>query len=273
MAETIQLLSVTLLQPNPFQPRGMFDKEQLQELADSIKIYGILEPLVVAQTPAGYQIIAGERRWRAAQLVGVKEVPVIIKKTTPKGMLEMAIIENVQRVDFSPIERARAFIQLSRDFGYTQAQIAERVNKSGPFISNTIKLLELPDAIKDGLIGNLITEGHARALMGIADEQMMVKAYKQILKENGSVRRAEQLARLYSDDGNSFRAKARKAAYAVIDEKVNEWQKNLRKILLAKSDVKLSRSAQQTRITITLKGDPQKTQRDLETIMALSGGK
>jgi ParB family chromosome partitioning protein len=249
----------------------MFDKEQLQELADSIKIYGILEPLVVAQTPAGFQIIAGERRWRAAQLVGVKEVPVIIKKTTPKGMLEMAIIENVQRVDFSPIERARAFIQLSRDFGYSQSEIAERVNKSESFISNTIKLLKLPDAIKDGLNGNLITEGHARALMAIENESQMVQAYKTILKENGSVRRAEELARLYCSDGDDIKSKARRAAYAVIDEKVTEWQKKLSKLLLAKSDIKLSRSTQQTRITITLKGDPQKTQRDLETILSLGG--
>ncbi len=267
MADTIQLLSVSLLQPNPFQPRGMFDKTILQELADSIKTYGILEPLVVAHTPAGYQIIAGERRWRAAQVAGLVEVPVIIKKTTPKGMLEMAIIENVQRTDFSPIERAQAFVQLGTDFGYSQTEIAERVNKSTSYVSNTIKLLDLPDAIKDGLVGELISEGHARALSAIEDQQLMIKAYKQILKENGSVRRAEELARLYSETGTDPESKARKKAYAVIDEKVEKWQSHLNKMLQADSEIKLSRSIRQTRVIITIKGDPQTTQKDLEALM------
>jgi ParB family transcriptional regulator, chromosome partitioning protein len=270
MTDTIQLLSASLLQPNPFQPRGMFDKNMLQELADSIKTYGILEPLVVAHTPAGYQIIAGERRWRASQLAGLVEVPVIIKKTTPRGMLEMAIIENVQRVDFSPIERAQAFRQLGHDFGYTQGQIAKRVNKSVPYVSNTVKLLTLPDAVKDGLLGNLISEGHARALASISDQQLMIKAYKQILKESGSVRRAEELSRLYSEEGRNPTSRARKKAYAVIDKHVSQWQTQLNKLLKSKSEVKLTRSATHTRVIITLKGDPQKTQNDLEKLMKFS---
>ena len=116
MAETVQLLAVNLLQPNPFQPRNKMIKDELDELADSIKKHGILEPLIVAHTPAGYQIIAGERRWRAAQLAGLTEVPCLIRKTSPKGMLEMALIENVQRINLSALERAQAFQQLMREF-------------------------------------------------------------------------------------------------------------------------------------------------------------
>lgn len=270
MEATIQLLSTSLLQPNPFQPRGFFDKKSLQELADSIKTHGILEPLIVAHTPAGYQIIAGERRWRASQLIGLVEVPVIIKKTTPRGMLEMALIENVQRVDLSSIERAKAFLQLAREFGYSHAEIAKRINKSTSFVSNTVRLLNLPDAIKDGLIGNLISEGHARAISGIPNQQDMVNIYKQILRENASVRRAEELSRKYRHGGPGASSRARKKAYAVIDERVTSWNEHLSKMLKTEPEIKLTRSIRQTRITITLKGGLEKTQRDLEKIIELT---
>jgi len=132
-------LPLNQLQPNPLQPRGKMSKEELEELVTSVKTYGILEPIVVAHTPAGYQIIAGERRWRAAKLAGLKEVPVIVKVTTPRGMLEMAVIENVQRVDLSPIERAQAFQQLLRDFKFSHQQIADKIGKSIAYISNSLR--------------------------------------------------------------------------------------------------------------------------------------
>jgi ParB family chromosome partitioning protein len=125
-------LSVDEIQPNPLQPRGLLAPDTLVELADSIREHGILEPLVVARTPAGYQLIAGERRWRAAKLAGLSHVPVTVKETTPKGMLEMAIVENAQRVDLNPLERALAFQRLIEEFGLSAQEVAQRIGKSGP---------------------------------------------------------------------------------------------------------------------------------------------
>jgi len=188
-------LDIDLVEPNPLQPRGLIPPESLAELATSIKEHGIIEPLVVAKTPAGYQIIAGERRWRASKQAGLTTVPVVIRETTAKGMLEMAIVENVQREDLNPIERAQAFQRLVEEFGLYVGEVAKRVGKSESYVSNTMRLLGLPDAIKDGLISGAISEGHARAIAGLGDIKLMVEAYKTILSENASVRRAEDLAR------------------------------------------------------------------------------
>lgn len=197
MADTQQVLhlDLDLLQPNPLQPRGLIAPDALADLVDSIKEHGIIEPLVVAKTPAGYQIIAGERRWRASKVAGLSTVPVIIKETSAKGMLEMALVENVQRVDLNPIDRALAFQRLIEEFGLAVTMIAKRIGKSESYVSNTMRLLALPDAIKDGLISGAISEGHARAIAGLNDVKLMVDAYKTILAENASVRRAEDLAR------------------------------------------------------------------------------
>lgn len=268
---SIVYLAVDILQPNPFQPRDRIKPEDVAELSDSIKQYGILEPLVVAETPAGYQIIAGERRWRAAHSAGLKEVPVIVKQTSPREMLEMAIIENVQRSDLGPLERASAFQQLMRDFEFTMSEIAERISKSPSYVSNTLKLLDLPDAIKDGLSGKQISEGHARAIAGIEDTNAMINIYKRILTENASVRRAEEMARQYRQTNDrSPVVRLRDNVLKTSDPRIEEWEKTLQKILAAKSSVKLSRTNKSTRITITLKGDPTETQADLEKIMAMA---
>lgn len=194
-SQHILFLDINEIQPNPLQPRGLIATESLQELVQSIKEHGIIEPLVVAKTPAGYQIIAGERRWRASKIAGLTTVPVLIKETTSRGMLEMAIVENVQREDLNPIERAQAFQRLIEEFGLPVIEISKRIGKSESYVSNTIRLLVLPDAIKDGLISGAISEGHARAIAGLGDVKLMVDAYKQILSDNMSVRTAEDLAR------------------------------------------------------------------------------
>jgi ParB family transcriptional regulator, chromosome partitioning protein len=183
------------LEPNPLQPRGIISAESVSELVESIREHGILEPLIIAQTPAGYQIIAGERRWRAARILKLPYVPAIVKKTSPQQMLEMAIVENVQRKDLNPIERAKAFLRLQDEFNLDHVGIAKKVSKSVPYVINVLKLLTLPDAIKDGLLSGLITEGHARALSGISDTRLMIEAYKIVIKEKASVRRAEEIAR------------------------------------------------------------------------------
>jgi ParB family chromosome partitioning protein len=183
------------LEPNPLQPRGIINPESVAELVESIREHGILEPLIIAQTPAGYQIIAGERRWRAARILKLPYVPAIIKKTTPQQMLEMAIVENVQRQDLNPIERAKAFNRLKDEFGLDNHLIAKKVSKSIPYVINVLKLLTLPDALKDGLLSGLISEGHGRALGGIGDTRLMIEAYKMVIHEKASVRRAEEIAR------------------------------------------------------------------------------
>ncbi len=263
-------LPIKQLQPNPFQPRSSIKKEDIEELAQSIKAYGILEPLVVAQTPAGYQIIAGERRWRAAQMAGLTEVPVHVKKTTPKGMLEMAIVENVQRVDLSALERAQAFLQLKRTFNYINSQIAEKVGKSPAYVSNSLKLLELPDAIADGLLAGLISEGHARALLGIDNEAEMVQAYKIILKENASVRRAEKLAQLFKERMGKEKGGPGRPAVAINQQDLKQLQTAFQQLFNTKAQLKVARSNRQTKLTITLKGSPEETQEDLEKIVKLA---
>ena len=267
----VNTLPTKQLQPNPFQPRGKIKTEDIQELAKSIKAYGILEPILIAQTPAGYQIIAGERRWRAAQMIGLKEVPVYIKKTTPKGMLEMALVENVQRIDLNALERAQAFRQLMRNFNYSNAELAEKVGKSPSYISNSLKLLDLPDAVTDGLIDGLITEGHARALSSIQNEANVIKAYKTILKENSSVRRAEELARRYKKKNSPSNSNQVNLGLIKIDEKIlKNWENNFNHFFHTKSKLKLTRSHRQTKVTITLKGSPEETQQDLEKIIELA---
>jgi len=183
------------LEPNPLQPRGVISPESVAELVDSIREHGILEPLIIAKTPAGYQIIAGERRWRAARILKLEYVPAIVKETNPQQMLEMAIVENVQRKDLNPIERAKAFLRLHDEFNFDNNQIAKKVSKSVPYVINCLKLLTLPDALKDGLLSGLISEGHARALSSIGDTRLTIEAYKIVLKEKASVRRAEDIAR------------------------------------------------------------------------------
>ncbi len=194
MKSAIQI-ATNQLEPNPLQPRGDINPESLTELVDSIREHGILEPLIIAKTPAGYQIIAGERRWRAARILKLEYVPAIVKETTPQQMLEMAIVENIQRKDLNPIERAKAFLRLKDEFKFDNDKIGKRMGKSIPYVINVLKLLTLPDALKDGLLSGLITEGHARALAGIGDTRLIIEAYKIVLKEKASVRRAEEIAR------------------------------------------------------------------------------
>src|SRR3989338_1249229 len=252
--ELIQL-DVNLLQPNPLQVRNLIKSESLVDLVESIKEHGILEPLVVAKTPAGYQIIAGERRWRAAKIVGVKTVPVVVKETTSRGMLEMALVENVQREELNPIERAQGFQRLIDEFSLPVTEIAKRIGKSPAYVSNTLRLLSLPDAIKDGLISTEITEGHARALAGLGDVKLMVEAYKTILTEGASVRRAEDLARRIREARSMPpRGKAGERIQSVELEAIAE---ELSKLL--KAHVLIFQSTISAKVQIVFKGDPETT--------------
>lgn len=269
MTQQVVDIEIDTLQANPLQPRGIITPESLVDLVDSIREHGILEPLVIAKTPAGFQIIAGERRWRAAKLAGHKTVPVIIKETTPQGMLEMALVENVQRSDLNSIDRAKAFDRLMTEFSLSNSEISQRIGKSPAYVSNSLRLLSLPDALKDGLLTGLITEGHARALAAIEDAKLIVEAYKIILKESGSVRRAEELSRkMRAQTGNSPRGQGGRAAHDV-SEDIENMRKRLEDSLGGKPEniVRLSRSRAESRLVIILKGNQQDTEERLQRII------
>jgi len=260
-------LEINQIQANPLQPRGMITPDSLMDLVDSLREHGILEPLIVAHTPAGYQIIAGERRWRAAKLAGLTSVPAIIKETSPQGMLEMAIVENVQRTDLNPIDRAQAFERLIEEFDLSNAEIAQRISKSPSYISNTLRLLSLPDALKDGLLSGLITEGHARALSSIEDKSSMIEAYKIVLRESGSVRRAEELSRrMKSKTGQKVTAPSSRPAH-LVDQAIDDMTSKMASALGKNTKVKLVRTQRETRLQIVLKGTPQTTQKTLKKLV------
>lgn len=261
--DNIYSLETTHLQSNPLQPRGVITPDSLTDLVESIREQGILEPIVVAQTPAGYQIIAGERRWRAAKVLGLVNVPVVVKITTPQGMLEMSIVENVQREDLNPIEKALAYKRLIDEFGLGTTEVAKRVGKSVPAVSNTIRLLSLPDAIKDALVAGVITEGHVRPLLSLGDPKLMLEVFKTILRDNFTVRQTEELARQVKGD-----LQKKEPASPKDQIWVPEQDKMAKDIAEKHSVDKVSifQSSKLARVTIVIKGDPELTSQKLKTL-------
>ena len=206
------------IEPNPQQPRTMFQEEQLQELADSIREHGIIQPLLVSQQSGGlYQLIAGERRWRAARLAGLERVPVTVRQTTPQELLELAIIENVQRADLSPLEEAAAYQRLIDDFHLTQQQVAQRVGRSRTAVANTVRLLDLPTELRDSLAAGDISEGHARALLGAPDTEPMLQAWRSVVAGSLNVRQTEQLVRKLREPAPATEAALDQAVTAIAD--------------------------------------------------------
>lgn len=261
MADTQQVLflDISFVQPNPLQPRGLIAPDSLGDLANSIREHGVIEPLVVAKTPAGYQIIAGERRWRASKLAGLTTVPVIVKETTARGMLEMAIVENVQREDLNPIDRAQAFQRLVEEFGLPVGEIAKRVGKSESYVSNTMRLLALPDAIKDGLISGAISEGHARAIAGLGEVKLMVEAFKTILAESASVRRAEDLARrLKMQHAKSPMSRVERIHSDELDGMAKDIAQSVNGL------VKITQSKVEARVVFVIRGNLEMTSKSLK---------
>jgi ParB family transcriptional regulator, chromosome partitioning protein len=199
----LRKVSIDAIVPNPRQPRSYFDPEALQQLASSIREVGLIQPLIVQPLPtpddvlqpARYQLITGERRWRAARLAGLQHVDVVIKEATPQAMLELALVENIQRADLNPLEEANAYQQLVDEFGLTQERIAERVGRSRVGVANTLRLLRLPNEVKEALLAGQLTEGHARALLMLDEEDEQVLALRTIVKKQLSVRQTEELVR------------------------------------------------------------------------------
>lgn len=189
------IMDIKKVEPNREQPRKKFDEDALLELSESIKQFGVLQPLLVQERKDYYEIIAGERRWRAAKLAGLKEVPVIIKKLTEQQIMEISLIENIQRENLNPIEEALAYKRLLTEFNLKQDEVAERVSKSRTAVTNAMRLLKLNDKVQQMVIDEMLTTGHARALLGIEDQEKQYNVAQQIFDEKLSVRDTEKLVK------------------------------------------------------------------------------
>ena len=191
----LRQVPIAAIRPNPHQPRSVMDEEKLSELASSIREHGLIQPLIVTESNGRYTLIAGERRWRAAQLVGLHELPVVVKEATPQAMLELAIIENIQRADLNPLEEAYAYQQLMEEFGLTQEDVSHRVGKGRSTVANLVRLINLPENIQQAVIDGRISGAHARALLPLPTPEMQTAAMNQILKLSLSVRQTERLVK------------------------------------------------------------------------------
>ncbi|HDF2034035.1 TPA: ParB/RepB/Spo0J family partition protein [Staphylococcus aureus] len=189
--EQIKKIDISDIKPNPYQPRKTFDENHLNDLADSIKQYGILQPIVLRKTVQGYYIVVGERRFRASKIAGLKYVSAIIKDLTDEDMMELAVIENLQREDLNAIEEAESYQRLMTDLKITQQEVAKRLSKSRPYIANMLRILHLPKKIADMVKDGRLTSAHGRTLLAIKDEQQMLRLAKRVVKEKWSVRYLE----------------------------------------------------------------------------------
>ena len=189
------MMNITKVEPNREQPRKKFDEDALLELAESIKQYGVLQPLLVQEREDYYEIVAGERRWRAAKIAGIKEIPVIIKKLTRQEIMEISLIENIQREDLNPIEEAMAYKRLIDEFHLKQDEIAERVSKSRTAVTNSMRLLKLDSRVQQMMVDEMISAGHARAILAISDPEQQYNAAMKVFDEKLSVRETEKLVK------------------------------------------------------------------------------
>lgn len=239
-SNSAQEIAVGMIVPNPHQPRLRFDEEKLQELANSIKEHGIIQPIVVTKKNKGYEIIAGERRFQAAKLAGLMEVPVVVREATEQQKLELAIIENIHRHDLNPIEEAKSYVKLAMEFDLNQELIAQKVGKSRSAIANKERLLKLPVEIQKALIEQKITEGHAKAILAVENPEKQRALFEMIMKGNLTVRQTE-------DKTKEVSVKTHKRVISV-DPEVKRIEDMLAGSLGTK--VKLSKSGDGGKITI-----------------------
>lgn len=231
-------LKISEIEPNKSQPRKGFNDEKLQELADSIRQYGIIQPLVVQKKDSYYQLIAGERRWRAAMIAGLKEVPVVIKDYNDQQVMEIALIENVQREDLNPIEEAMAYQQLIQEYGLKQEEVASRVSKSRTVITNSMRLLKLDPQVQQMLVENRISNGHARALLMVDNPQMQIHLAEKIEKDNLSVREIERAVKALEKKPKKKKGKTEDEALALIFRDLEDRMKVIMgtKVLISRKD-------------------------------------
>ncbi|MEW5985560.1 MAG: ParB/RepB/Spo0J family partition protein [Chloroflexota bacterium] len=192
----VPTVPIKAIQPNPRQPRSNLDSESLAELAASIQAHGLLQPIIVTQAGDGrYTLIAGERRWRAAQLAGLEAIPAIVQEATPQALLELALVENLQRADLNPLEEALAYRQLMDEFGLTQEEVARRVGKSRSAVANTVRLVELPAEVQRAVVDGRLSEGHARALLSLPSAEAQLTLMRSIMQHEWSVRQTEEVVK------------------------------------------------------------------------------
>jgi ParB family chromosome partitioning protein len=245
----VQQVAVSHIKPNPHQPRTKFPKEALEELADSIRTHGVIQPLIVKQSENGYTLIAGERRLEAARLAALREVPVVLREADDQGLVEIALVENVQRADLSPLESAEAFQQLHTEFGLSHEKIAKRVGKSRVAITNTIGLLDLPQQVKEAIASNKITEGHGRALKALPTAQAQNAALRTVMSHDLNVRQTEELVRKLKGQ------KPKKARKSTMPAEIRAMQQELRSALGTK--VNLQHGKKGGRITLFYYSDEE----------------
>ena len=224
--EQVQIVKLTKVEPSREQPRKQFDADALQELAESIKQFGVLQPLLVQKKEDYYEIIAGERRWRASKLAGLKEVPVIVKEFTEQEAVEISLIENIQREDLNPIEEAMAYKRLMEEFHLKQDAIAERVSKSRTAVTNSMRLLKLDDRVQQMLIDEMISTGHARALLALESKDAQAEAAVKVFDEKLSVRETERLVKELLNPVQKIEEKPKNQAeelvYKNLEEKIKQ---------------------------------------------------
>lgn len=219
------MVKINQVEPNRDQPRKDFDEDALVELADSIKQFGILQPLIVQKKKDYYEIIAGERRWRAAKIAGVKEVPVIVKEFTDQEIVEISLIENIQREDLNPIEEAMAYKRLLEEFNLKQDEVAERVSKSRTAVTNSMRLLKLSPRVQQMIVDDMISTGHARALLAIDDEEQQYILANKIFDEKLSVRETEKLVKALKNPKKEI--KKPKSEHTFVYDNIEEQMKNI----------------------------------------------
>ena len=221
------LVNINKVEPNREQPRKEFDEDSLMELADSIRQFGILQPLLVQKKKDYYEIVAGERRWRAAKMAGLKEIPVVIKEFSAQEIVEISLIENIQREDLNPVEEAMAYRRLIDEFKLKQDEIAERVSRSRTAVTNSLRLLKLDARVQQMMVDEMISAGHARALLGISDAEKQYSVAMRIFDEKLSVRETEKLVKTILNPSKKKETETGNSAEDAIYEKLEEKMKNI----------------------------------------------
>lgn len=237
-------LSINQIRPNPFQPRTEWNEEQLLKLCDSIKVSGIIQPIIVRKNTNGYEIIAGERRFRAAQMAGLENVPVLERTATDDEMLELALVENIHRSNLNPIERAKAYQRFITTFSLTQVDAAKRLGENRTVVSNHLRLLDLPQEIKQMLVEENLSMGHARAILSLPSDELRRKLANRAMAGRLSVREVERLVRKYLDGKTEPKEKKEKEAHIV------DLERQLQSILGTKVNIKANKRGQRGRIII-----------------------
>ena len=209
-----RMMKISMIEPNREQPRKKFDEDALQELSESIKQYGILQPLLVSDKKDYYEIVAGERRWRAAKMAGLKAVPVVVKEFSTQEIVEISLIENIQREDLNPVEEAMAYKRLIDEFHLKQDEIAERVSKSRTAVTNSMRLLKLDSRVQQMMVDEMISAGHARAILAISDPEQQYNAAMKVFDEKLSVRETEKLVKAFG------KPRKKKTIYESLEEKM-----------------------------------------------------